>query len=154
MALRIKKTKHANEQERDDVQLAQMAWVEWIRLNGKSEGIIFDGGVTKEIFREYIEDVLLPTLIPGDVIVMDNLRAHNASFNWRKFKRRKVGIKRLPPYSPDLNPIEMIWSVVKNSLRKVSPQDNFAMWRGISFAHMEVTSEMAHNWYKNIGYVY
>ena len=74
-----------------------------IRLNGKSEGIIFDGGVKKEIFREYIEDVLLPTLKPGDVIIMDNLRAHNANFNWRKFKRRKVKIRRLPPYSPDLN---------------------------------------------------
>lgn len=125
-----------------------------IRLDGKSEGLIFNGGVTKEIFKEYIEDVLLPTLKPGDIIVMDNLRAHNASFNWRKFKRRKVGIKRLPPYSPDLNPIEMMWSVVKNRLRRVSPQNDLAMWREVSFAHMEVTSEMVHNWFENIGYVH
>ena len=58
-----------------------------IRLDGKNEGVIFNGGVTKEIFKEYIEEVLLPTLKPGDIIVMDNLRAHNVDFNWRKFKR-------------------------------------------------------------------
>ena len=74
-------------------------------------------GVTREIFREYIEDVLLPTLKSGDIIIMDNLCAHNADFNWRKFKRGKVKIRRLPPYSPDLNPIGMMWSVVKNKLR-------------------------------------
>lgn len=143
----FKKTRHANEQERSDVQLARMKWVNWmescqaehlvfvdeaaaktnmtpiygwsprgmrcygkapcnwstttmlssIRLDGNNEGIIFNGAVTKEIFKEYIEDVLLPTLKPGDIIVMDNLRAHNADFNWRKFKRRKVKIRRLPP---------------------------------------------------------
>ena len=125
-----------------------------IRLNGKSEGIIFDGGVTKGIFREYIEDILLPTLNPGDVIIMDNLRAHNADFNWRKFKRRKVKIMRLPPYSPDLNPIEMMWSVVKNKLRRASPQDDISMWREVSYAHLDVTAEMAHGWFKNIGYIH
>lgn len=125
-----------------------------IRLNGKSEGIIFDGGVTKGIFREYIEDILLPTLNPGDVIIMDNLRAHNADFNWRKFKRRKVKIMRLPPYSPDLNPIEMMWSVVKNKLRRASPQDDISMWREVSYAHLDVTAEMAHGWFKNTGYIH
>lgn len=125
-----------------------------IRLNGQSEGIIFDGGVSKEIFREYIEEVLLPSLKPGDIIVMDNLRAHNAEFNLRKFKRRKVEIRRLPPYSPDLNPIEMMWSQIKNRLRRVSPKDRIEMWREVSYAHLEVTPEMAHNWFESIGYVH
>lgn len=125
-----------------------------IRLDGKSEGIIFKGAVPKEIFKEYIEDVLLPTLKPGDVIVMDNLRAHNADFNLRKFKRRKVGIKRLPPYSPDLNPIEMMWSTVKNKLRRVCPQDDLEMWREVSYAHLDVTPEMAYNWFKDVGYIH
>lgn len=125
-----------------------------IRLDGKNEGVIFNGGVTKEIFKEYIEEVLLPTLKPGDIIVMDNLRAHNVDFNWRKFKRRKVEIRRLPPYSPDFNPIEMMWSVVKNKLRRVSPQDDLSMWREVSYAHFDVTPEMAHNWFENIGYVH
>ena len=125
-----------------------------IRLDGTSEGIIFNGGVTKEIFREYIEDVLLPSLKPGDIIVMDNLRAHKADFNWYKFKRRKVGIKHLPPYSPDFNPIEMMWSVVKNKLRRVSPQDDLAMWREVSLAHLDITPEMARNWFEHIGYVH
>lgn len=125
-----------------------------IRLNGQSEGIIFDGGVSKELFREYIEDVLLPSLKPGDIIVMDNLRAHNAEFNLRKFKRRKVEIRRLPPYSPDLNPIEMMWSQIKNRLRRVSPKDKIEMWREVSYAHLEVTPEMAHNWFESIGYVH
>ena len=92
--------------------------------------------------------------MPGDIIVMDNLRAHNAAFNWRKFKRRKVEIKQLPPYSPDFNPIEMMWSVVKNKLRRVSPQDDAAMWREVSLAHLDVTPEMAHSWFENIGYVH
>ncbi len=125
-----------------------------IRLNGKSEGIIFNGGVNKEIFKEYIEDILLPTLKAGDIIIMDNLRAHNADFNWRKFKRRKVELKRLPPYSPDLNPIEMMWSVIKNKLRRASPQDDLEMWREVSYAHFDVTPKMAHNWFENIGYVH
>ena len=71
-----------------------------------------------------------------------------------KLKRRKVEIRRLPPYSPDLNPIEMMWSVVKNKLRRVSPQDDLAMWREVSVAHLEVTPEMAYNWFENIGYVH
>lgn len=125
-----------------------------IRLDGKSQGIIFNGGVTKEIFKEYIEDVLLPTLKPGDIIVMNNLRAHNANFNQRKFKRKKVEILRLPPYSPDLNPIEMMWSVIKTKLRKRSPQDDLEMWREVSCAHLDVTSDMAQNWFKHIGYVH
>lgn len=125
-----------------------------IRLNGKSESIHFDGGVTKEIFKEYIENVLLPTLKPGDIIIMDNLRAHNADFNLRKFKRRKVEIKRLPPYSPDMNPIEMMWSTIKSKLGRTSPQNGLAMWREISWAHLAVTPEMAHGWFKHTGYVH
>ena len=125
-----------------------------IRLDGKNECVIFNGGVTKEIFKEYIEDVLLPTLKPGDIIVMDNLRAHNADFNWRKFKRRRVEVRRLSPYSPDFNPIEMMWSVVKNRLRRISPQNDLSMWREVSCAHFEVTPEMAHNWFQNIDYIH
>lgn len=125
-----------------------------IRLSGQTEGILFAGGVTKDIFKEYIEEVLLPTLNPGDIIIMDNLRAHNADFDLRKFKRRKVELMRLPPYSPDLNPIEMMWSPIKSALRRASPTNEIEMWREVSYAHLAVTQEMAHEWFKTVGYLH
>jgi transposase len=80
-----------------------------IRLDGHTECLVFDGAVDKLMFSAYMEKVLLPTL-------MDNLSAHKNSFDVDKFRTRNIEIKYLPAYSPDLSPIEKMWSKINSKM--------------------------------------
>lgn len=99
-----------------------------------------------------MEEVVLPACSSGDIIIMDNAKIHKGSFNIEKFKKKGVEIKYLPPYSPDLNPIEKMWSKIKSILRKFKPRNFFEMWRRVSEAHLDVTAEDAKGWYRACGY--
>ncbi len=77
----------------------------------------YTGGTTAERFRDYLENVLLPTLDEHAVIIMDNMRSHHAKVVKALLDERKVAYLYLPPYSPDLNPIEKLWSKLKSILR-------------------------------------
>lgn len=123
-----------------------------LRLDGASESILFENGLDKKTFTEYIYDVLLPTLKEGDVIVMDNLQAHKIDFSGLETK--KVSMKNLPRYSQDYNPIEMMWSQIKNKLQKAEPRNCLELWREVSIAHLEVTSENSRGWFKGCGYLH
>lgn len=125
-----------------------------IRQSGANENVIFDGCVNKAIFKDFIEQQLLPTLYKGDIIIMDNHKAHKIKFNLKKFKKYGVTIKYLPPYSPDLNPIEMMWSQVKGKLRHAQARTYFDLWREVSIAHLDVTSENAQGWFRGCGYIH
>lgn len=114
--------------------------------------MIFEGAVDKELFKEFMEDMLLPTLSSGDVVVMDNLNVHKNSFDKRLFENKGIEVRHTPRYSPEYNPIEMMWSTIKSDLRKAEPRDEIGIWREASLSHLRITSEMAHNWYKESGY--
>ena len=88
-----------------------------IRFNGEKAFTTYQGGTTRERFVAYLKDTLLPTLHPGDIVVMDNLRSHHVK-EVRELPEAEGMIPLyLPPYSPDLNPIEKMWSKVKAILR-------------------------------------
>ena len=89
-----------------------------IRTDGSHITETYLGGTTGERFTAYLKDKLIPTLKPGDVVVMDNLRSHHVSDVKKVFDEADIRFLYLPPYSPDLNPIEKMWSKLKAILRK------------------------------------
>ena len=78
-----------------------------IRFDGSTECIVFPGALNKELFESYVvEHMLAPSLHPGDIVIMDNLHAHQSSQGVEFIQARQAEVRFLPPYSPDLNPIE------------------------------------------------
>lgn len=124
----------------------------YLKFDGQTDGVIFPGAVNTAIFREFMEKVLLPATHKGDVVIMDNLNVHKKSFDKKLFEKKGVEIRYTPRYSPEFNPIEMMWSKIKSDLRKAEPRDFFALWRESSCSQLDVTAENAHGWYKESGY--
>lgn len=89
-----------------------------VRLNGQITYTMYSGGTTGARFLDYLKNVLIPTLHQGDIVVMDNMRSHRVEGVREALRAANVIPLYLPPYSPDLNPIEMMWSKVKAILRK------------------------------------
>ena len=96
--------------------------------------------------------VLAPTLVPGDMVVMDNLRAHKAVGIQQALARRGARLLYLPPYSPDLSPIEPCWSKGKTALRKAKARLREALDTAITGALATVTAVDAHWWFLHCGY--
>ncbi len=84
-----------------------------VRLDGSTECVVFEGAVTSEMLRKYIETFLAPTLRDGDVVILDNLSAHKDLKAIEFIQNTGFRVFFLPPYSPDRNPIEKMWSKVK-----------------------------------------
>lgn len=124
----------------------------FLKYDGTNDSLLIDGAADKESFRQFMEEILLPQTAPGDIIIMDNARIHKKSFNLRLFEAKKVEIKYLPPYSPDLNPIEHMWSKIKSIMRQDQPRDFNEIWGSMSRAHFKVTPQDAHGWYESCGY--
>ena len=104
------------------------------------------------MFSAYMEEVLLPTLTDGDIVIMDNLSAHKNSFDIDKFKTRNIDIKYLPAYSQDLNPIEKMWSKIKAKLREYQATDTYTLFFAIKDAFSLVTASNAIGWFQSCGY--
>ena len=96
-----------------------------MRLNGQTAYTTYSGGTTKEKFVDYLKNVLIPTLKDGDVIIMDNMRSHHVREVSQTIQKsdKCLTLLYLPPYSPDFNPIEMMWSKLKSVLRKMCVRD-------------------------------
>lgn len=124
----------------------------FLKFNGATDSLLIDGSADKDTFREFMESILLPSTQVGDVVIMDNARIHKNSFDMQLFKAKGVEIKYLPPYSPDLNPIEKMWSKVKNILGQTRPRNFHEIWRRMSEAHLDVTANDASGWYEACGY--
>jgi transposase len=111
-----------------------------------------EGATDADVFRTYVKRVLGPTLRPGDIVVMDNLRAHKAVGVQQALARRGVRLLYSPPYSPDLSPIEPCWSKVKTALRKAKVRVRDALDTAITRALSTVTVTDAHSWFAYCGY--
>ena len=125
-----------------------------VRLDGSTAPMVIPGATTKDVFKVYVEKVLLPTLRPGDIVVLDNLSAHKG----RKIRKliESVGaeIWYLPPYSPDLNPIEKMWSKVKSILRKLKARTEKELIAAIADALKKITTKDVLGWYQSCGYIF
>ena len=123
-----------------------------VRQSGETACMTIEGAVNAEVFRVYVREVLLPTLKPGDVLVMDNLSAHKDRQALGMLKEAGVIVRFLPAYSPDYNPIELMWSKVKSILRKIEARTNEALLLAIGTALSEVTAKDATHWLAHCGY--
>ena len=122
-----------------------------LRLKGDTECIVFEGAVDKHMFSAYMNEMLLPTLHAGDIVILDNLSVHK-SFDASKFTSRGITVKFLPAYSPDLNPIEKMWSKIKTRLRGCQARDPDMLYRAIGEAFSSITASNAKGWFESCGY--
>ena len=123
-----------------------------IRLDGTTACMALEGATDTESFRAYVAAVLVPTLRPGDLVVMDNLSPHKATRPWPLISQAGAGVLFLPAYSPDLNPIEKMWSKVKALLRAAEARTVADLIQAIGQALAQVTAQDAFGWFTSCGY--
>ena len=123
-----------------------------IRLDGSTACMAIDGATDTEVFQTYVRKVLCPVLRPGDVVIMDNLTPHKNQETLNLIIRAGAQVLFLPAYSPDLNPIEKMWSKVKNFLRGAEARTQTALIEAIGLALQTVTAQDAINWFASCGY--
>jgi transposase len=123
-----------------------------LSLNGVSAPWMLEGSVDTEAFRLYLEQVLGPALQPGDIVVMDNLSVHKVSGLTELLASRGARLEYLPPYSPDLNPIEKCWSKIKTALRKAKARTLEALEEALKKAFASITESDARAWFNHCGY--
>ena len=124
-----------------------------IRLNGDCAYTVYQGGTTAERFAEYLKTKLLPTLSEADIIVMDNMRSHHAKAVKQLLDSSKVTYLYLPPYSPDLNPIEKMWSKLKAFLRKEKIRIASELPSAISKGFLTIRPTDCIGWFHSCNYV-
>ena len=127
-------------------------FVAGLRRDGVIAPYVLDGSMTGEVFRAYVAQVLAPALLPGDVVVMDNLPAHKVAGIQEAIRAAGASILYLPPYSPDLNPIEQLFAKLKALLRKAAAQTQDALWTTIGQALDAFTPAECQNYITNAGY--
>jgi transposase len=123
-----------------------------LRCNRIDAPCVIDGPINGDSFLAYVEQVLLPVLRPGDIVIIDNLGSHKGKAVRRLI--RSVGAKLffLPPYSPDLNPIEQVFAKLKTLLRKAARRTVDATWREIGALLPEFLPQECANYFRNSGY--
>ena len=120
--------------------------------NGPQAPWVLDGPMDGAAFAVWAARVLAPTLEPGDIVVMDNLSVHKNNAARAAIEKAGAEIWKLPPYSPDLNPIEKMWSKVKAYLRKAKARDADALYQAVGRAMAQVTHQDIENWFASCGY--
>jgi transposase len=120
--------------------------------SGMGPSLAVEGPTTREVFEAYIEGVLAPELRPGQIVVMDNLSAHKGARIRELIEGRGCELRYLPPYSPDLNPIEEAFSKVKGMLRRAEARGREALIEAMGKALRAVTSRDAGGFFAHRGY--
>lgn len=112
----------------------------------------FEGALNGPRWRQFVEKTLCPHLYPGDIVVLDNLAIHKNAEAVALIEAEGATVKFLPPYSPDLSPIEMCWSFVKHQLRRLRERDIPALRRGVWCVLMRVTGRHLAAWFEKCGF--
>lgn len=129
-------------------------FVAGLRSTGVIAPLVLDGPMTGEIFLAYIDQFLVPTLTKGDVVVMDNLAAHKVAGVREAIRAKGASLLYLPPYSPDLNPIEQAFAKLKALLRKAAARTKEALWTTIGHLLRTFTPTECRNYVANSGYAF
>lgn len=129
--------------------LTFLAALRWDRLEAPC---VIDGPINGRSFLAYVEQLLAPTLRPGDVVIMDNLGSHKRQAIRRAILAAGAKLLFLPPYSPDLNPIEQVFAKLKTLLRKLDARTIETTWRGIGALLDAFTPTECANYLTNAGY--
>ena len=121
--------------------------------DGLGPVVTYPGGTTTERFLTYLTEHLLPTLTPGQVLLLDNARAHHGRGVAEACADAGVEVCYLPPYSPDYNPIEPALGTVKSRLRRDKPRTTAAVAAAVPAALAQVTAEQARAYFRHCGYL-
>jgi transposase len=121
-------------------------------IKGMQCSTVVDGAVNGDVFEAFVEQVLVPQLEPGDVVIMDNLSSHKRARIRELIEAKQAELKYLPPYSPDLNPIEMVFSKIKQLLRTLACRTRTALWQCMQAVLDAVTPSDATNCFRHAGY--
>ena len=123
-----------------------------LRLDGIAAPMVLDGPINRDAFQAYVEQVLVPELQPGDVVVMDNLSSHKGPAVRHAIEAAGAGLRYLPPYSPDFNPIENAFAKLKALLRKAAERTVAALWDRIAILLDAFTPAECANYFRAAGY--
>ena len=131
-----------------------MTMLSAIRLDGviQDATVLLDGPMNSETFLAYTQQCLAPALRPGDIVVMDNLSSHKALGIRQAIEAVGADLWYLPPYSPDFNPIEKLWSKVKAWLRRIGAKTFDTLTDAIADALRNVHTNECNNYFKSCGY--
>jgi transposase len=124
-----------------------------LRQDRLSAPLVVDGPMNGEIFRAYVEQLLAPTLAAGDIVVMDNLASHKVAGIREAIELKGASLLYLPPYSPDLNPIEQLFAKLKALLRHAAARTVEALWNAIARLLSRFAPTECANYFANAGYV-
>jgi transposase len=113
---------------------------------------VFDGPINGECFRAYVEQLLVPVLEPGDIVVMDNLGSHKSAAIRHMIRAAGARLWYLPPYSPDLNPIEQAFAKIKHWMRTAQKRTLDDTWRHIGSLVADIQPHECRNYFANAGY--
>lgn len=121
-------------------------------IEGMRCATVVDGAVNGDVFEAFVEQVLVPQLKPGDVVVLDNLSSHKRACIRQRIEAHQAQLLYLPPYSPDLNPIEMVFSKIKQTLRTLAARTQDELWNAMQTVLDAVTPDDAQNCFRHAGY--
>ena len=147
---RAKKNERVNEGVKE-IRFERQSILSTMPLNGKICPLIFDGTLNKELFSEYLRSQLAPMLSPDNVLLLDNSSVHRSKLVSKTLN--ECGIKHifLPPYSPNFNPIELLWAFMKMSLRKSKARTRKKLEYAVVCALDSVEPEFIANWFRHCG---
>ena len=122
-----------------------------LRHDRMTAPFVLDGPIDGESFRAYIEQLLVPTLEPGDIVIMDNLGSHKSAEVSKMIRAAGAKLHYLPPYSPDLNPIEQAFSKIKHWMRMAQKRTVDDTWRHLGSLVLSIQPEECSNYFRNSG---
>ena len=123
-----------------------------LRCDGITAPCVIDGPINGETFRAYVEQILLPTLSEGDIVIMDNLGSHKSDKVRKMIEAAGAKLLYLPPYSPDLNPIEQVFAKLKALLRKIAARSVSTLWTAVGTVLPLFSAAECANYFDNAGY--
>ena len=140
--------------------IGKQPWGHWktttftagLRADGLTAPFVLDGAMNRDAFLAYVRTNLAPTLKPGDIVIMDNLPSHKGEAVRKAIEAAGAARVLLPPYSPDLNPIEMVFAKLKALLRKAAERTMGALWDRIGLALNAFTPDECSNYFRHAGY--
>lgn len=148
---RSKKGERVVDYEKDQ-RYERISIVSSVKLDGSTVPLVFEGALNGDLFKEYIERCLCPTLGKDDIVVMDNLSSHKVYGIREAIESKGATIMYLPAYSPDLNPIEEMWSKIKTYLRKVKANTLDDLFIAIGEAFDTISMYDIWGWFSHAGY--
>ena len=123
-----------------------------LRLDKLTAPCVFDGPINGKLFCAYVEQILVPMLKPGDIVIIDNLGSHKSRRVRQTIRSANAALAFLPPYSPDLNPIEQVFAKIKQWMRIAQKCTIEDIWRHIAKVIATITPQECSSYFQSAGY--